>query len=119
MDPVLETFEVRKRPVLTPAILCFIWTNYIKGLFRDKGRLVRLVPEDAEDGERLLIKRLLNYRLPPSAEDARLEWNAIVDGTHENWNGIPSEKRELLRSFFILVCNTQHQIVICLCRIYS
>ncbi|KAF3930643.1 hypothetical protein ABW19_dt0206207 [Dactylella cylindrospora] len=72
-------------------------------MFRDKGRLVRLVPEDTEDEEKLRIKRLLNYRLPPSPEDARYEWNEIVEGTHENWNGIASEKKELLRSFFILV----------------
>ncbi|KAF3093917.1 hypothetical protein TWF102_007741 [Orbilia oligospora] len=68
-----------------------------------RSRLVRLVPDDTEDEERLRIKGLLNYRLPPSAEAARHEWNLIVEGTHQNWDGIPSEKKELLRSFFILV----------------
>ncbi|KAK6333431.1 hypothetical protein TWF718_011242 [Orbilia javanica] len=68
-----------------------------------RSRLVRLVPDDTEDEELLRIKGLLNYRLPPSAETARLEWNLIVEGTHQNWDGIASEKKELLRSFFILV----------------
>ncbi|KAF3928925.1 hypothetical protein AA313_de0204862 [Arthrobotrys entomopaga] len=69
-----------------------------------RSRLVRLVPEDGtEDSERMCITQLLNYRLPPSAETARQEWNLIIEGTHEKWNGIPSERKELLRSFFILV----------------
>ncbi|KAF3908522.1 hypothetical protein ABW21_db0205995 [Orbilia brochopaga] len=68
-----------------------------------RSRLVRLVPEDTEDEELLLIRGLLNYRLPASADAARIEWNAIVEGTHERWCGISSEKKELLRSFFILV----------------
>ncbi|RVD86543.1 uncharacterized protein DFL_004812 [Arthrobotrys flagrans] len=68
-----------------------------------RSRLIRLVPDDTGDEERLRIKGLLNYRLPPSAEAARHEWNLIVEGTHQNWDGIPSEKKELLRSFFILV----------------
>ncbi|KAK6533409.1 hypothetical protein TWF694_002354 [Orbilia ellipsospora] len=69
-----------------------------------RSRLVRLVPEDGtEDSERTCIKQLLNYRLPPSAETARHEWNLIIEGTHEKWIGIPSEKKELLRSFFILI----------------
>ncbi|EWC48586.1 hypothetical protein DRE_01808 [Drechslerella stenobrocha 248] len=68
-----------------------------------RSRLVRLVPEDTEDEERLRIKHLLNYRLPAEADVARLEWNGIVEGTHEKWSGIASEKKELLRSFFILV----------------
>ncbi|KAK6350184.1 hypothetical protein TWF696_006423 [Orbilia brochopaga] len=68
-----------------------------------RSRLVRLVPEDTEDEELLLIRGLLNYRLPASADAARVEWNAIVDGTHERWGGVSSEKKELLRSFFILI----------------
>ncbi|KAJ6261978.1 hypothetical protein Dda_2779 [Drechslerella dactyloides] len=70
------------------------------------GRLVRLVPEEMDDDERLerlQIKDLLNYRLPAEADAARLEWNAIVEGTHERWGGIATEKKELLRAFFILI----------------
>ncbi|KAI5850393.1 hypothetical protein DFP73DRAFT_539208 [Morchella snyderi] len=68
-----------------------------------RSRLIRLVPEDTEDVELIAIKSLLNYRLPPSNDEARLEWLAIVEGTHGLWKHISSEKRELLRSFFVLL----------------
>ncbi|KAL7268377.1 hypothetical protein RUND412_009003 [Rhizina undulata] len=68
-----------------------------------RSRLVRLVPEDTEDEELICVKQILNYRLPPSRENAFLEWLAIVEGTHVLWKGISSEKRELLRSFFNLL----------------
>ncbi|CUS08640.1 unnamed protein product [Tuber aestivum] len=64
-----------------------------------RSRLVRLAPEGM-DGERSAIRNLLNYRLPADPGTARLEWYGIVEGTHVLWKGIPSEKRELLRSFF-------------------
>lgn len=88
------------------------------------GRLIRLVPEDGEDAELTAIKNILNYRLPPNNKEARIEWLSIIEGTHYLWKGVrnevsphvpkkqsitlsvlqvSSEKRELLRSFFILL----------------
>ena len=67
----------------------------------DKGRLVRLIPEDEEgsDVEKSAIKALFNYRLAPSPDTARSEWLDIVEARHSLWVGISSEKRELIRSF--------------------
>ncbi|KAI5810983.1 hypothetical protein DFH27DRAFT_530657 [Peziza echinospora] len=73
-----------------------------------RSRLIRLVPDNAGDGERELaeraaIKQLMNYRLPASNSEARIEWLGFVEGTHDHWKKIPSEKRELIRSFFIFL----------------
>lgn len=60
------------------------------------GRLIRLVPggnleegeEDREDKDRLGTKKLLNYRLPASNAEAKLEWLAIVEGGHWLWREV-------------------------------
>lgn len=52
------------------------------------GRLIRLLPEDPEDAELTAIKNLLNYRLPPNNDEARLEWLLITEGTHSLWKGV-------------------------------
>ncbi|KAI5789139.1 hypothetical protein EDC01DRAFT_130680 [Geopyxis carbonaria] len=68
-----------------------------------RSRLIRLVPEDPDDEELVAIKCLLNHRLQSSNTEARIEWLELVEGTHQLWTGISSEKRELLRSFFNVV----------------
>lgn len=70
------------------------------------GRLVRLIPSGSgenEDASLAATKALFNHRLSSDADAARAEWLDIVDGRHELWASISSEKRELIRSFFNLV----------------
>jgi 2-phospho-L-lactate transferase/gluconeogenesis factor (CofD/UPF0052 family) len=55
---------------------------------------------DGDDSERACIKELFAYRLAASSDTARHEWLDIVEARHRLWNGISSEKRELIRSFF-------------------
>jgi len=73
-----------------------------------RSRLVRLMEDSTE--EQTAIKRLMSHRLSvDNGIHARSEWLEIVEGTHmyipllsssfRLWNGISSEKRELLRSF--------------------
>lgn len=74
-----------------------------------RSRLIRLVPNRTgpaggpEDEGRRAVKQLLNYRLPGDAVKAKLEWDEMVEGTHELWKQISSEKKELIRSFFIFL----------------
>ena len=76
------------------------------------GRLVRLVSDNPHDVEKVAIKKLLNYRLPDDDREARNEWVSIVEGAHEYWHDIPSEKKEMLRSFFIYVrVNRFHHVI--------
>lgn len=70
------------------------------------GRLVRLIPSGSKenaDASLSATKALFNHRLSSDANAARAEWLDIVDGRHELWASISSEKRELIRSFFNLV----------------
>lgn len=65
------------------------------------GRLVRLIPAGPEGNADLAAtKALFNYRLSSDAHAARSEWLDIVDGRHEIWKGVSSEKKELIRPFF-------------------
>jgi len=64
------------------------------------GRLVRLIPEDADPhSERNAIKSFFNHRLSFTAGPARLEWLDIVEGRHALWTHITPAKKELIRSF--------------------
>ncbi|KAI1172644.1 UPF0052 domain protein [Nemania sp. FL0916] len=65
-----------------------------------RSRLVRLIPSSDTDAERASLKSLFNHRLSSDPYAARSEWLDIVEGRHELWNGISSEKRELIRSIF-------------------
>lgn len=67
------------------------------------GRLIRLVPEDTEDVELIAIKSLLNYRLPPSNDEARFEWLAIVEGTHGLWKHVSSPAVKLNKGSNLLL----------------
>ncbi|CAG8956250.1 hypothetical protein HYFRA_00003630, partial [Hymenoscyphus fraxineus] len=46
------------------------------------------------------MKTLFNHRLSSTPSEAREEWHQIVEGTHPLWQDIPSQKLELIRSFF-------------------
>lgn len=61
------------------------------------GRLIRLVPEDEDEPERLAIKNLLNHRLPNDGVAARLEWLEIVEGRHVFWTGVSFLTLEVFR----------------------
>lgn len=64
---------------------------------------MRLIPGSDTDAERASIKDLFNYRLSTDPLQARLQWLDIVEGRHQLWSNISSEKRELIRSVFNLV----------------
>lgn len=69
-----------------------------------RSRLVRLIPTNPPSPERLAISSLFNHRLSStSSTDAAVEWQSIVSGTSELWQGIPSAKKELIRSFLNLL----------------
>lgn len=69
-----------------------------------RSRLVRLIPRQPYSKEREAIGTLLSYRLSGAeSRGARSDWSDIVDGTSQLWRGIPSAKKELIRSFFNLV----------------
>jgi 2-phospho-L-lactate transferase/gluconeogenesis factor (CofD/UPF0052 family) len=69
-----------------------------------RSRLVRLIPSSNNaNGDLAATKALFNHRLSSDPGAARVEWLDIVEGRHELWGGISSEKRELVRSFLSLV----------------
>ncbi|KAL6248169.1 hypothetical protein RBB50_004424 [Rhinocladiella similis] len=69
-----------------------------------RSRLVRLIPTDPASPERLAISHIFNHRLSStSSVDAATEWQLIVSGAADLWRGIPSAKKELIRSFFNLL----------------
>ncbi|KAK5634311.1 hypothetical protein RRF57_010025 [Xylaria bambusicola] len=69
-------------------------------VFGGPGRLVRLIPPADTDAERVALKSIFNHRLSADPSPARSEWLDIVEGRHELWADISSEKRELIRSIF-------------------
>ncbi|KAI0506338.1 UPF0052 domain protein [Xylaria bambusicola] len=65
-----------------------------------RSRLVRLIPPADTDAERVALKSIFNHRLSADPNAARSEWLDIVEGRHELWADMSSEKRELIRSIF-------------------
>lgn len=63
-----------------------------------RSRLTRLIPEHQKE-----LRALLSYRLDADAKIARLQWNLIVEGTHQLWANIPLSTKEILRSFLVHV----------------
>lgn len=61
---------------------------------------MRLIPHSDTDAEQVALKSLFNHRLSSDRQSARSEWLDIVEGRHELWTDISSEKRELIRSIF-------------------
>ena len=70
-----------------------------------RSRLIRLIPEVANDAPLFAIKTLLAHRIPPelSEEGARREWRGIVEGTSALWQGIPSDRKETIRGEFSFI----------------
>lgn len=73
------------------------------GPTRFLGRLVRLIPNDDENPEKAAIRAFFNHRLPKDSNDARNEWLDIVEARSALWMNIPSQKKELVRSFLNLL----------------
>ncbi|KAJ9145115.1 UPF0052-domain-containing protein [Pleurostoma richardsiae] len=65
-----------------------------------RSRLVRLIPKSSSDTDLAATKALFNGRLSSHSEDARAQWLDLVEGRHNLWRHVPSDKRELVRSFF-------------------
>lgn len=63
-----------------------------------RSRLTRLIPE-----HQLGLKDLLSFRLDADPKIARLQWNEIVEGTHQLWSNIPLSTKEIVRSFLVHV----------------
>lgn len=63
-----------------------------------RSRLTRLIPENQEP-----LRKLLSFRLSANPRVAKMEWNEIVDGTHQLWVDIDQSTREIFRAFFIHV----------------
>lgn len=63
-----------------------------------RSRLTRLIPSSQEH-----LRKLLSYRLPNDPEQAKREWNHMVEGTHELWENIDPSTREIFRSFLMHV----------------
>ncbi|ORY59642.1 uncharacterized protein BCR38DRAFT_445099 [Pseudomassariella vexata] len=68
-----------------------------------RSRLVRLIPNSESNADLAATKALFNHRLSSDPDKARSEWLDVVEGRHELWGQISSDKRELIRSFFNLV----------------
>lgn len=63
-----------------------------------RSRLIRLIPDHDP------MKQLLAYRLPSDAtspQAVRAEWHTFVEGQHALWSGLPTDRREVLRSFLV------------------
>lgn len=61
-----------------------------------RSRITRLIPDEG-------FKTLLSHRLSEDPQEAKDEWTLIVEGTHEIWNGIEPQCKEMVRSFLIHV----------------
>lgn len=68
-----------------------------------RSRLVRLIPDDDENPEKVAIRAFFNHRLPKDSNAARHEWLDIVEARSPLWTNIPSQKKELIRSFLNLL----------------
>lgn len=61
-----------------------------------RSRLTRLIPNNHEN-----LRQLLSYRLSSDSTLAKVQWNEIVDGTHQIWKSIDSPTKKIIRSFLI------------------
>ncbi|KAI9801178.1 MAG: hypothetical protein M1825_003452 [Sarcosagium campestre] len=68
-----------------------------------RSRLVRLIPTEPSTPERRAIHNLFNHRLPPSGQEARLEWLEIIESRSTLWTDISLPKRELIRAYLSLL----------------
>lgn len=63
-----------------------------------RSRLNRLIPDHNQP-----LRCLLSHRLSSNATEAQIEWNELVDGTHELWTDVSSSTKEIVRSFLIQI----------------
>ncbi|KZT08962.1 UPF0052-domain-containing protein [Laetiporus sulphureus 93-53] len=68
-----------------------------------RSRLVRLIPSAPTNSPLDRIRNLLAYRLPAhsSEREARDEWRDIVEGRSHLWQGIPNDRKEMIRGFLV------------------
>lgn len=74
--------------------------GFLTALLGDiRSRLVRLIPASPDGSPLERIRNLLAYRLSPtvSEREARDEWRDIVEGKSELWDGIPLDRKEVIR----------------------
>jgi len=65
-----------------------------------RSRCLRL--SDESDEEARAVKRLLKHRLTKSSsKDAKLEWNAVVEGAHPLWDNVSGPYKHTIRSFLV------------------
>lgn len=76
-------------------------TSLIRSLYTGdiRSRLIRLIPPSPPSSPLFRIRNLLAYRLPSSCSDrqARDEWREIVEGRSTLWEGIPGDRKEMIR----------------------
>lgn len=63
-----------------------------------RSRLTRLIPE-----ENAALRDLLSFRLDANPNEARLQWNKLVDGSHSLWSRIGTSTKEIIRAFLVHV----------------
>ncbi|KAM0756271.1 UPF0052-domain-containing protein [Meredithblackwellia eburnea MCA 4105] len=67
-----------------------------------RSRLVRLIPDSPQGSPLAAIRRFMEYRLGVgSAAALKKEWQAILEGKHWLWKGIPNDRKECIRAFLI------------------
>ncbi|EDQ91897.1 uncharacterized protein MONBRDRAFT_1225, partial [Monosiga brevicollis MX1] len=64
-----------------------------------RSRLLRLAREDTP--EQRAVLSLLQHRLPHVTAEAREQWLAIVEGSHELWIGVSDAYKHIIRSFLL------------------
>ena len=64
-----------------------------------RSRLVRLIPRSPEGSPLERIRHLLAHRFSStvSEREARDEWRDIIEGKGALWNGIPHDRKEVIR----------------------
>ncbi|KAI9317163.1 hypothetical protein BX666DRAFT_1857579 [Dichotomocladium elegans] len=69
-----------------------------------RARLTRLI-KTSGSSEKQAMKDLLSHRLSATgeAQEVQAEWQCIVEGRHALWQPIPTEKKETVRGFLVLL----------------
>jgi hypothetical protein len=50
------------------------------------------------------VLRLLSHRIPWDVSDRQAKdlWREVVEGSSELWDGVPSERREIIHKFLVI-----------------
>jgi len=72
-----------------------------------RSRLIRLIPYSPDNTPQAAIKRLLSFRFPLNLSEkaARDSWRDVVEGKGNLWDGIPSDRKEMIRGFLVFFEN--------------